>query len=235
MKRKYLPLIAARGGSKGIPNKNIALLNGKPLILYSIDAWKKTGLLGPIYVSTDNSHISKIVKEAGATVINSPTELATDNSKLEFTVKHALDKLMLKSNFDYTHFVLLQPTSPLRTEVDILNAISLTEKSELDATIVSVCETNCHPFKQLRVNQDGTLETIFEERALSMPRQELPAFVRQNGAIYICPIDKFLKKLMFCMSPLVPYQMEEQYSVDIDTPLDLAFAELILKDALDAV
>ena len=117
-------IVPARGGSKGIPRKNIKLLNGKPVIFYSIEASKSCSLINKTYVSTEDDEISDISKDFGANIINRPLELASDTSSSIDVIIHALDYLENKEALPDA-FVLLQPTSPLRTSVDIENAVNL--------------------------------------------------------------------------------------------------------------
>ncbi len=226
--RSYLPIITARGGSKGLVGKNILPLNGKPLIAYTIEAFYQSGLSGNCYVSTDNDEISSIAQQYGAKVIERPAELSTDTSSSASAVIHVVEELKKQGSFAYTDFILLQPTSPLRDGKDIFNAVSLYDKMGGQGSVVSMTQVETHPYKCFITNKEGDASPLFGEQYLAMPRQNLPNILKQNGAIYITGIDDFLKDEVFCANPVTPYIMKSERSIDIDTQLDLDIAELIL-------
>jgi len=154
---KVMGLITARGGSKGIPNKNITLLNGIPLISYTIEAALQSNVLDKIYVSTNDKKIASVAMEYGAEIINRPDELATDQSNSLDAIRHALHQTRDQS---FTHFILLQPTSPLRNHNHISSALELfcIKKSK---SLVSVIETEHSPFKTL-VAKENNIQPLLD-------------------------------------------------------------------------
>ncbi|PZP55562.1 MAG: acylneuraminate cytidylyltransferase family protein [Micavibrio aeruginosavorus] len=228
-KRNYLPIITARGGSKGLAGKNILPLNGKPLIAYTIEAFYQSGLPGDCYVSTDSAEISEIAIQCGAQVIKRPTELSTDTASSASAIIHAVEELKKKGEFLFTDFILLQPTSPLRNATDIYNAVGLYEKKNGQGSVVSMTPVETHPYKCFLENEDGNVSPLFGEQFLAMPRQGLPNILKQNGAIYITNLDTFLRDEVFCASPVTPYLMDKNTSIDIDAKLDMDMAEFLLK------
>jgi CMP-N,N'-diacetyllegionaminic acid synthase len=229
-KHKYLTIITARGGSKGIPGKNIIPLNGKPLIVYSIEAFLNSGMDGDCYVTTDCKDIADISRAAGAKIIERPAEIAQDGSSSASAVNHVIETLREKGNFDYTDFILLQPTSPQRNGNDIRRAVELYQGREC-GSVVSMTSVDTHPFKTFKMKDENQVEPLFGNEYLAMPRQNLPKILKQNGAIYIVSIDTFAKNQNFCQEPVVPYIMDAERSVDIDTPLDLKVVEYIMSKA----
>ena len=154
---KTLGLITARGGSKGIPRKNVRMLAGKPLIAWTIEAALHAGVLDAVVVSTDDEEIAAVAREAGAEVpFIRPPELAKDSTPGLDPVLHALDALP-----SYDAVLLLQPTSPLRSPDDIRACLRLAAES-VAASVVSVCEPQAHPFWTYRLLEDGRLQPMFE-------------------------------------------------------------------------
>lgn len=225
--RRYLPVITARGGSKGIPGKNIALLQGKPLIAYTIGAFKGSSLPGDCYVSTDSYDIAAISESFGAKVIYRPAEISDDDASSASAVFHVIDTLKEQGAFDYTDFILLQPTSPLRHTHHINEAVNLYESGEY-GSVVSMTGVESHPYKYFMLEADGTAKPLYSSEHLATPRQNLPKVIKQNGAIYICSIDKFIRSRNFCEAPTMPYLMDEESSVDIDTPFDLEMVSFLM-------
>jgi CMP-N-acetylneuraminic acid synthetase len=224
-------LIPARGGSKGLPRKNVRPLAGKPLICYSIEAALRSRCIRGCFVSTEDPEISSIASACGATVIERPLALAGDETSSEDVCLHALDALASRSGTpDY--FVLLQPTSPLRTHHHIDDCIgALLASATLSAMSVTVAEH--HPFKCLRV-QDGLLQPLFDADKLHAARQKLPVVYRQNGAIYVCPVPDFLARRTFFLPPVLPFVMNAEDSIDIDSAHDLDCAEAVCARRLPA-
>lgn len=220
-------IITARGGSKGIPRKNIKNLNGKPVLAYSIEPSVACDLIKQTYVTTEDEEISKISKEYGAKIIDRPQELAEDTSSSVDVVLHAL-KHLEKNGEMPDFFVLLQPTSPLRTTEDIENAIKLFIENKCDA-LISVCELDHTSMLSL------TLENKFlvpncNEKFLNKRRQDLPTYYSPNGAIYITTYDSLNKNRTFIPKKTIPYIMPKDRSVDLDTPFDFKLAEFLLKN-----
>ena len=232
--KKILAIIPARGGSKGLPGKNIKKLCGKPLINYTIEASLKSNTINRIIVSTDSPAIAEIAKKTGAEVpFIRPSHLATDNAKSIDVVLHIMDWFRENENYEPDVVALFQPTSPLTTAQQIDLAIDkftmLGDESEFDS-VVSVCETEHSPYWASRY-ENGHLVPISEIDFKNKRRQELPITYRYNGAIYISSREKIYKNKDF-LKNVAPFFMEQKYSVDIDSKLDFKFAEFLLKEEM---
>ena len=225
LKLKYLALIPARGGSKGVKNKNIRLVDGKPLISYTINTAKKSECFEDIVVSTDSEEIAGIAREYGASVpFIRPAELFDDKAKSIDVVIHALG--VLKKNYDAVCF--LQPTAPLRKVEDIKGALVKYEEQG-KPTLVSVAKLeDPHPHK-VKLIKDGALTPFIPGTQCEVPRQLLPACYFLNGGIYVIDVNFAKEKQAFFDENTVPYIMPSERSVNIDTELDLLLAELLLK------
>lgn len=219
-----LYLIPARGGSKGVPHKNIKLLAGKPLIYYTIDAARELTTDDNICVSTDDSEIIKVVENYGLNVpFKRPAELSTDTASSNDVILHAI-KYYESIGRQYDVIILLQPTSPLRKSHHIREAISL-YNNNLDM-IVSIKES--HAASVLcSENNSNYLELIFNKNG--QRRQEIDKYYEFNGAIYVLNISKLKASSISDMKKKKGYLMNDISSVDIDTELDFKIAEILLK------
>lgn len=220
-------LITARGGSKGIPRKNIKSLNGKPVIAYSIEPSLNCNLINSTYVTTEDKEISEISKRIGAKVIDRPQELANDDSSSVDVILHSLDYLDKQKNLP-DFFILLQPTSPLRIQEDIENSIKLFVENDCDA-LISVCEIDHSSMLSLTIEHEFLVPTC-DKKFLNTRRQELPTYYSPNGAIYITTPESLRKNRTFYPKRTIPYIMPKERSVDLDTPFDFKLAEFILKN-----
>lgn len=221
----YLAIIPARGGSKGIPHKNTYPLAGKPLIQYTIEAAISSACFAKVIVSTDDEAISTIALSVGAEVLKRPSNISGDSARSEDAVLDVLDQLK-ELGHQYKHFILLQPTSPLRTSNQIISAISLYESSQ-NNSLVSVCEME-HPAQKCFIEGNDGLQPMTHWDDLSKPRQELAKTYRLNGAIYIRPCDNFVQDNSFFEKPISLYEMNKATSLDIDTIEDLNQASSLL-------
>lgn len=225
---EVVAIITARGGSKGLPRKNVLPLAGKPLIAHTILAAKDCSLISRCIVSTEDPEIKQVSLDYGAEVIDRPAELATDLALSADVVRHVLDALTGEGRLpDY--FLLLQPTSPLRTGAHVTQCLQAFLASAAACT-VSVTETEHHPYKGFTLD-NHFLHPLFGAHYLDQPRQRLPAVYRQNGAIYAMKSRTFLERRSFFVEPALPYIMANRDSIDIDTGFDLQVAELRLKSA----
>lgn len=225
-----LTIIPARGGSKGIPHKNIKPLNGKPLIYYTIDCARSICNDEDICVSTDDSEIIKCVEDYGLKVpFVRPEELSTDSAGTYEVLLHALDFYEEQGrHFDVV--LLLQNTSPFRTSIHVKEALEL-YKPEIDM-VVSVKETTSNPYYNCFEENDKGFLKISKGNGLYTRRQDVPKAYEYNGAIYVInpaslkkmPLGKFSKRLK--------YVMDDIHSVDLDNMIDWKFAELIIKEGL---
>lgn len=219
-----LGLIPARGGSKGIPRKNIRLMAGKPLIAWTIEAALCSTRLDAVVVSTDDEEIAEVSRAVGAQVpFIRPAELAADDTPGIDPVLHAMGMLP-----QYDAVLLLQPTSPLRTTEDIDGLLSLAAATGAKS-VVSVCEPEDHPFWMYRLGTDRRLERLIETPDIAR-RQDLPPVFALNGAMYFAHVDCLHRRRGFVGAETLGYPMPVERSVDIDGPLDWRIAELLLGD-----
>lgn len=224
---KILAIIPARGGSKGIPKKNVELLNGNPLIAYSIEAALKSRYVNRVIASTEDQEIAEISRRYGAEVIDRPKELARDDSPIIDAIFHVLDFLE-KAGYVPDVVVLLQPTSPLRNADDVDNAVNLFLSSGC-GSVVSVCEFKHTPYWGFKI-ENGYLKPLFAEAYLKRRRQDLPKAYIPNGAIFIARPDTLRKYKSFYCPKTIPYIMPLERSIDIDDETDFMLAELIMKE-----
>lgn len=215
---KVIAIIPARGGSKGIPKKNIVNFKKKPLIVWSVEAALNSKFVTDVYVSSDDDEILKISKISDqVNTIKRPAALAQDNSKTEPVLAHVLNSI---DSSVYDYLILLQPTSPLRTAAHIDAAFSKLLKSEADS-LISISELKHHPLKTFTINPKGFLEGIINNKFPFTPRQSLPKVFRANGAIYIIEIASFLKKNVLITNKTTHFLMDMEESVDIDCNKDV--------------
>jgi len=229
-KRKtILALVPARRGSKGIPDKNIKMLNGKPLIAYSIEVAKKSKYIDAIIVSTDSKEIAEISQKYGAEVpFIRPKELSTDSAKSINVILHAMNCIENNVNKKCDYLILLQSTSPFRDSTDIDESIEEIINKEKDA-LVSVCEVSENPYWMEVIDEEGNLKYFIEGEEKYDRRQELPKIYIFNGAIYIAKWEVLKKDKSFYERECLPFVMSKEKSLDIDTPLDFEFAEFLMK------
>ena len=223
-----ISIITARGGSKGVPRKNIQLIDGKPVIAYSIKPSISCDLINNTYVTSEDKEILDISKKYGAELIIRPNELAKDDSSSVDVVIHSLDYLETKG-IKPDFFILLQPTSPLRTQEDIKNAIKLfVENKECDA-LISVSELDHSSMMSFQIKNKFLISNC-DEKFLNQRRQDLPKFYCPNGAIYITTPDSLRKTRTFIPKKTIPYIMPKERSIDLDTEFDFKLVEFLLKN-----
>jgi N-acylneuraminate cytidylyltransferase len=226
--KRILGIVAARGGSKGLPKKNILQLGGKPLIAWSIIAAAGSQYLDRTIVSTDNNEIAEIARSAGGDVpFVRPTELGTDDASIIDVVLHAVDNL--SETYDYV--MLLQATSPLRTSSDIDETILVCRKRDASAC-VSVTPVTKGPWWMHQVDQDGYLHPFLNDGLADRRRQEYPRLVMPNGAVYLAELEYLRSKKSFYGDRTIAYEMPPERSPDIDAAIDFKLAEVLL-DARD--
>ena len=225
---KNIAVIPARSGSKGLNDKNIKLLNGKPLIWYSIRAALDSGLFDEIMVSTDSEKYAKIAKECGASVpFLRSKSTSGDKASSWDAVKEVLDNYSIKG-VQFDNVMLLQPTSPLRNAEDIINAFDIMKKNNA-MSVVSVCEVEHSPLWSNTLPKDGCLAGFLRPEVTNTTgRQALPTYYRINGAIYLTKISEVLGENLYTDSSFA-YVMPRSRSVDIDTELDFKMAEFLLQ------
>jgi CMP-N,N'-diacetyllegionaminic acid synthase len=210
-----LALITARGGSKGLPRKNVLQAGGKPLIAWTIEAALKSRVVSQVVLSSDDDEIIEAAKAWGCAVpFRRPEYLASDTSTSMDVVLHAIEEVQ---GFDYV--MLLQPTSPLRTDQDIDAAFEVL-KSEQAPSCVSVSEAEQSPYWMYRLDERSKLHRLFSAGSIAQRRQDLPSVYILNGAIYVARIDWLRKTKSFVTNETVAYIMNRRNSLDIDTPED---------------
>lgn len=221
-----IALIPARGGSKGLPGKNIKLLKGKPLIGYTIEAALKSKKISRVIVSTDCKKIAAVAMEYGAEVpFMRPSFLATDTATSLDVYKYTFEKLQKEEGIKVNNFIILQPTSPLRTNVHIDEAITLFEENQAES-VISFCKENHPIFWHKFINKKGGFEDIFEGDFIKN-RQEIRETYYPNGAIYV--FDKsILKSGKYYTENSYAYIMEREASIDIDNIEDFRYCECLI-------
>jgi len=220
---RVLAVITARGGSKGLPGKNIRLLSGRPLLGWSVLAAATSRYIDRIVVSTDSEEIAGVARAEGAeTPFLRPAELARDESNGVDPVLHALGEL---PGFDWV--VLLQPTSPLRVAEDIDACFDRLHAAG-SSTAVSVCRAQESPHLMYRVTDSGRSSLAFPLTPTPTRRQDLPKYWVPNGAVYLARVDALLHARTFYTDDTVLYEMPLTRSIDIDTEEDFRLAAFAL-------
>ncbi len=223
--KKILGIIPARGGSKGIKDKNIRPLAGKPLIAHTIEAGLASKYVDDVLVSTDSEKIAEISMRYGADVpFLRPAELASDTSKTIEAIMHAIQTLRAMGRA-YDSLVLLQPTSPLRTKDDIDCAVELFYNRS-EAPLASVNQVSDHPLLIRSIDENGNMVHLLNQGS-TCRRQDMPSYYRINGAIYIYSMKDIDSQTSF-NDAVVPFIMDSNKSVDIDSLDDLDRAERLL-------
>lgn len=228
-----LGLIPARGGSKGLPRKNILPLAGKPLIAHTILVARESKALDRVVVSTDDQEIADVAKWHGADVpFYRPADLAKDDTSVFPALLHAITWLSEHEGYNPGYVMLLQPTSPFRTVEDIQGTVSLAVRKQADA-VVSVSAVRQHPYWMKQITEDGKLISQYPPAHAAFRRQDLPTLYVPNGAIYLVLRSVLLERQTFYTERTYGYVIPGERSLDIDNPWDLYVAELILKDRMD--
>ena len=224
---KNIAIIPARSGSKGLKDKNIRLLNGKPLLKYSIDAAILSNVFDEIMVSTDSEHYATIAEKCGVFVPFLRSAKNSEDKSSSWDVVIEVLNYYKQNGESFDTFCLLQPTSPLRNAEDIVSAYSLFNKKQAKA-VVSVCEVEHSPLWCNVLNSDCSLERFLPDSAKGQ-RQNFKQYYRINGAIYIANIKQFLDDNDLYVKNSYAYIMDKKRSVDIDTIDDFEYAEYLIK------
>lgn len=219
-----IAIIPARGGSKGVPGKNIKLIDGKPLIAYTIEAALQTKLIDHIIVSSDSEEILSVSADYSDVFIHKRNEeIAGDKSSISETIFAILHEY---ADLAIDNIILLQPTSPLRTATQIDEAISRFIDSHAKS-LISVCEMDdVHPAR-MYWNKEGLLEPIMPEYE-QLRRQEIPKALYRNGSIYITDRETFVKTGAIMNKPSIGFIMPYSQLLNIDEPRDLIIAEALV-------
>jgi CMP-N-acetylneuraminic acid synthetase len=225
-----LGVIPARGGSKSVPRKNIALVHGKPLIAYTIEAAQRSRLLTHFLVSSDDAEIIAVARQYGAPVpFVRPAELATDTAPSLPVVQHAVGEMERLHSITYDYVVLLQPTTPLRLPEDIDLALEKLAATGADS-VISVCDVGAyHPARMRQIVDDRLVELPVREPKEMARRQDLPTVYIRNGAIYAVKRDVVMLQNSMSGKDCRAYIMPEERSVNVDSKLDLLLAEILMR------
>lgn len=225
-KSRTLWFIPARGGSKGIPDKNIKPFCGKPLVVRAVkQALACAEDLDTIFVSTDSIKIKEAAESCGIKIpFLRPPHLSTDSSSTYSALIHALEEFKAR-NITFEKLVLLQPTSPLRTVSDIEGAMKLWNPG-IDM-VVSVCEAKANPYyNAFEADHEGFLRISKGDGKITR-RQDAPHVWEYNGAVYVITVDSLFKGPFSTFKKIVPYPMSPSKSLDLDTPEDWTIAEIL--------
>ncbi len=216
-----LAVITARGGSKGVPRKNVRLLGGRPLIAWTVCAAREAQCVARVVVSTDDDEIASAAREAGAEVpFRRPLSLASDTATSVEVMAHALERI---TGFDRA--VLLQPTSPFRTGSDLDAGFALWQSVPDAGSCVSVCEASVSPWLMYRQDETGRLKRILPMPPAGLRRQDLPRALLLNGAFYFVDVERFRNEERLVFQDGVGFEMPLDRSLDIDTLSDFEAAE----------
>lgn len=226
-KKKVLALIPARGGSKGIPRKNLAILHGRPLLSYTIEAARKSVFVDEIWVSSEDDQILHFGLQSGARIIARPYAFASDTASAVCVVEHFISELSIEVRSQNPIILYLQPTSPLRDETHIDGALKAMDIAGANG-VMSVVESEKPPQKSFRLDESGRLISLFDERQSNARRQDLPICYYANGAIYAFPISEFLARNGFPSNGSIPFIMSHIDSIDIDSTNDLIRADVAI-------
>lgn len=225
---RFLGLIGARGGSKGIPRKNLIDLAGRPLIYYTFHEALKSKLLDRIVLTTDDQEIAGLAESLGVEApFIRPAHLATDTAIMSNVIQHALDWMKTEENYAPDAILLLQPTSPLRRGQHIDEAISLYQEEKAD-TVISLSNPQEHPWDTVYF-EDEQMKFALDKYADLTNRQTYRRFYYINGAIYITTLELFRVRQNFWGGKIVPYFMDTLDSIDIDNEADLVIADCLLR------
>lgn len=226
--RKVVAIIPARGGSKGIPGKNLYKVHGKSLVELAVELAKSHHEIDEVYVSTDCEDIYSLSRKLGvSTPTLRPKHLATDESKTSDVIRNLVETGILKKE---DILLLLQPTSPLRSRENLFDVVEAFSK-EKPSAVVSVCEVSePHPYK-VQTIENGFLSSFMGSNS-SVPRQSLPSVYRLNGAFYLINVSSVLEEDTFVPKRSLPYLMEEINSINLDSKMDLLLLDTIIKEGL---
>ena len=230
---KILAVIPARGGSKGLPRKNVLPLSGKPLIGWTIEAVKESKNIDRIVVSTDDREIASACEKLGVRVpYFRPKKLAKDDTPAIDVVVHVLERLKTSENYMPDYVALFQPTSPLRTSLDIDRAVELLFSNSRADSVISLVDVSESPYWMRTVAKDGFIRHFMRHDYKDLRRQDLPPVYIVNGAIYISKTDVLLKNGSFSSNRTIGYLMPRSRSIDIDDMIDFRIAEMLLAERL---
>ena len=227
---KNLAIIPARSGSKELKDKNIKLLNGKPLMAYTIEAAIKSKMFDEVMVSTDSEKYAEIAKQYGAKVpFMRNSKLSNDTASSWDVVRNVLDKYK-EAGKEFDTVALLQPTSPLRTAEDIVKGYKILKDKSANS-VIGVCEVGHSPLWMNTLPEDNVMVNFINPKVAGLPRQKLDKYYRINGALYIIRTDTINKIDNLYNDKCYALIMDKNKSIDIDDDFDFVFAETILNSS----
>jgi len=229
-KHKIWAIVPARGGSKGIPKKNIIDVAGKPLIAYTIEQGLASQHIDGVFVSTDDPDIKKVAKEYGADIIDRPDALAGDESPTLEALRHGIAFLNKEKGVGAENIILLQATTPLRRVEDIDSAISLYFDEDADAVVSGVIAPHSYNPYWAKKIADEQLHMMFDSEKIANRRQDLPEIFWHNGQIYIAGKELLLSHGDWYRGKCLPYICPEETFVNIDTLHDLSLADNLIRE-----
>lgn len=223
---KVLAIIPARGGSKGVPGKNIMKFDGKPLLVYAIEAGRNSKFISELVVNTDDFDIARIAGDYNCDVIMRSKKNSSDSAPVMDAVLQTIEFFENKNKY-FDAVLLLQPTSPLRTGNDIDKAIEMLKSYKTDAVISMVKVEDNHPARMYEVEQDQ-LKSLMPKYETNR-RQDLPELFLRNGCIYLIRIDALIKHNTFMPEKKSAYIMNSKWAVNIDTEMDVVILKELIK------
>ena len=233
MTGRYLGLVCARGGSKGVPGKNIRLLEGKPLIAYAIETGLRIKQIERVVVSTDSEEIARIARDFGAeTPFMRPARLAADNSSEWLVWRHAIEHMRDVEGRAYDGIVVLPAVAPLRTDEDVIKCIDLFSREETDI-VITVTEASRSPyFNMVCENGDGLARLVIQSEAKIVRRQDVPEVYDMTTIAYVAEPNFVLKAESMFDGKVRFVEVPKERALDIDTELDFAIAEFLFRNQL---
>jgi CMP-N,N'-diacetyllegionaminic acid synthase len=229
---KILCTICARGGSKGVPNKNIRILKGKPLIAYTIEQALQCKIINRVVVSTDSENIAKIAKQYGAEVpFLRPAELARDESPKLAVIQHAVRFFIEQVKYVPDYVVDLDPTAPLRKKDDIIKCIDLINDDPVCDSVITGYRSNKNPyFNMVECDSDGFSRLSHRLEHDVVRRQDAPVVYAMNASVYVWRTDILLKQQRVISGRVKLVEMPEDRSIDIDSEVDFKLVEILMEE-----